>query len=86
MVRLQYCRGMDKLPAAPPWGASASWLRQQQPDATKGTHEAASWAQALVTAIGRQSLLPLYTATRAHLFLRSGMNFERKDVRRLERR
>ena len=77
---------MDKLPSAPRGGASASWLRQQQPDATKGTHEAASWAQALVTAIGGQSLLPLYTATPAHLFLRSGMNFEPKDVRRLELR
>src|SRR5260370_30063736 len=41
---------MDKLPA--PRGASASRLRQQQPDATKDTHEAARRPRRLVTAIG----------------------------------
>src|SRR5260370_38163124 len=41
---------MDKLPA--PRGASASRLRQQQPDATKDAHEAARRPRRLVTAIG----------------------------------
>jgi hypothetical protein len=57
-----------------PRRASASWLRRQQPDATKDAHEAASRPRRLVTAIGWPIAPPLSAYRRACSFIPGGQN------------